>query len=105
MWSENDGVSVTGRDVTIDEHQINPGIENENENYPEESSKDPWADRAQGMVCATCVFYVEKKSSSKLSIEIGRCRCNAPTMNGYPVVYPTDWCGSHKLDEEKLLCG
>lgn len=23
-------------------------------------------------------------------------------MNGYPVVFETDWCGDHKLDENKL---
>jgi len=34
--------------------------------------------------------------------QIGRCRRHAPTMNGYPAVFPTDWCGDHKLDEEKL---
>jgi hypothetical protein len=22
-------------------------------------------------------------------------------MNGFPVVYETDWCGDHKLDESK----
>ena len=33
---------------------------------------------------------------------LGRCRRRAPTMNGYPVVYMTDWCGDHKLDESKV---
>jgi hypothetical protein len=23
-------------------------------------------------------------------------------MNGWPVMFPGDWCGDHKLDEEKL---
>ncbi len=32
---------------------------------------------------------------------VGRCRRHAPTMNGYPAVYMTDWCGDHKLDENK----
>lgn len=27
----------------------------------------------------------------------GRCRRHAPTMGGYPVVFPDDWCGDHKL--------
>jgi hypothetical protein len=33
---------------------------------------------------------------------IGRCRRHAPTMNGYPVVYITDWCGDHRIDENKV---
>jgi hypothetical protein len=33
---------------------------------------------------------------------IGRCRKHAPTMGGYPVVYTNDWCGDHKLDENKV---
>jgi hypothetical protein len=32
---------------------------------------------------------------------VGRCRKHAPTMGGYPAVYMTDWCGDHKLDENK----
>lgn len=34
--------------------------------------------------------------------KLGRCRRHAPTMSGYPVVFPSDWCGEHKLDETKL---
>jgi len=34
-------------------------------------------------------------------IQVGRCRKHAPTINGYPVVYMNDWCGDHKLDENK----
>ena len=32
---------------------------------------------------------------------IGRCRRHAPTMSGFPVVFDTDWCGDHKLDETR----
>lgn len=60
-------------------------------------SGDPWAHRAEGMRCATCMWHAEKPGG-----QLGRCRRHAPTMNGYPVVYPTDWCGDHKLDETKL---
>lgn len=71
---------------------------------------DPWKHRAAGMRCATCMWYLPKaaeridwKTVTKPTIaEIGRCRRHAPTMNGYPVVYPADWCGDHKLDETKL---
>jgi hypothetical protein len=33
---------------------------------------------------------------------VGRCRRHAPTMNGYPVVYMSDWCGDHKLNENAI---
>ena len=62
---------------------------------------DPWKHRSAGMTCSTCMWYVEKFNTTKTKTVIGRCRRHAPTMNGYPVVYPTDWCGDHKLDEEK----
>lgn len=67
--------------------------------------KDPWKNRSNGMRCQTCVFYVPKKSSSECTTEIGRCRRNAPTLKGFPAVFPNDWCGEHRIDEEKLLCG
>lgn len=60
---------------------------------------DPWKHRSVKMRCETCMWYAEKNSSADSTI--GRCRRHAPTMNGYPVVYPHDWCGDHKLDEEK----
>lgn len=63
--------------------------------------KDNWQGRSKGMVCATCVFYVPKKSDNPVNA-IGRCRRNAPTMKGFPVVYPRDWCGEHRVDENKL---
>lgn len=64
------------------------------------SNTDPWAHRSQGMRCQTCMWYAPKGSGV-----IGRCRRHAPTMNGYPVVYPNDWCGDHKLNEETLVQG
>jgi hypothetical protein len=33
---------------------------------------------------------------------IGRCRRHAPTMKGFPAVFMSDWCGDHKLDENKI---
>ena len=59
--------------------------------------KDPWAHRSAGMRCATCMWFVAKDPAT-----LGRCRRHAPTMNGYPVVYKTDWCGDHKVDETKI---
>ena len=93
MYAENDGDSRN-----VKECQINPGIKREN---PDPECKDNWKHRSEGMKCKTCMFYVPKGEV----IGFGRCRRNAPTMNGYPAVYATDWCGEHKMDEEKLLCG
>lgn len=57
---------------------------------------DPWANRSEGMRCKTCMWFAPKKD------DIGRCRRHAPTMSGYPVVYASsDFCGDHKLDENK----
>lgn len=60
-------------------------------------SNDPWAHRSEGMRCATCMWFVLKHTG-----KLGRCRRRCPTMNGYPAVYPSDWCGDHKLDESKI---
>ena len=52
---------------------------------------DKW-DQLTGMCCGTCMYYSPKKDG------LGRCRKNAPTMNGFPVVYGAeDFCGAHKL--------
>ena len=52
---------------------------------------DPWKHRSEGMKCKTCMFHVNF-----------RCRRHAPTMQGYPAVYPDDWCGDHKLDKVQM---
>jgi hypothetical protein len=52
------------------------------------TSEDPWKHRSEGMKCKTCMFVCNM-----------RCRRHAPTMQGYPAVYPDDWCGDHKLDK------
>lgn len=59
---------------------------------------DPWAHRSIGMRCSTCMRYVPKAGGAP----VGRCRRHAPTMNGYPVVFEMDWCGDHRLDENKI---
>jgi len=72
--------------------------------------KEPWSYRSNGLKCNTCIWYVEKIKERIGSADsdvnplktIGRCRRHAPTMNGYPVVYMNDWCGDHKLDENKV---
>lgn len=57
-------------------------------------SRDPWKHRSEHMKCVTCMWYCQKAR------DVGRCRKHAPTMGGYPVVFASDWCGDHKLNEE-----
>ncbi len=55
---------------------------------------DNWADRKGRMICGLCMWWSPKGNGA-----MGRCRRRAPTLNGYPVVFATDWCGDHKMDE------
>ena len=63
--------------------------------------RDPWKHRSEKMKCKTCMWFAPKLSNEGRETSIGRCRRHAPSMSGYPVVFTTDWCGDHKLDEEK----
>ena len=71
---------------------------------------DPWKHRSSGMKCGSCMWFVVKivavqkdnNDQSEMRGEFGRCRRHAPTMVGYPAVFASDWCGDHKLDENKL---
>jgi hypothetical protein len=65
---------------------------------PEPTPDDPWVHRSAMMRCGSCMWFVVKQGFTS---GIGRCRRHAPTMNGYPVVFTSDWCGDHKLDENK----
>lgn len=73
---------------------------------PVPMADDPWRDRAKTMRCMSCMFFVFKRPielGGMLSNGfLGRCRRHAPTMSGYPAVFETDWCGDHKLDENKI---
>lgn len=62
---------------------------------------DPWAHRSVNMRCQSCMYYVPKRAGEQLT-QLGRCRRHAPTMAGFPAVFETDWCGDHKLDENRL---
>jgi len=67
--------------------------------------EDRWAHRSAGMLCQTCMYYVKKVEDTgpRLgSVEVGRCRRHAPTINGWPVMFKEDWCGDHRIDENKL---
>ena len=69
---------------------------------------DNWKHRSEGMCCGRCVFFVEKvrrpieEARPVPAKLLGRCRKHAPTLNGWPAVFDGDWCGDHKLDEEKI---
>ncbi len=68
-------------------------------------SNDPWEHRSSKMRCLTCMWFVEKEPAQdcpRTEKRVGRCRRHAPTMGGYPVVFSTDWCGDHKLDENAI---
>lgn len=71
----------------------------------EEMSDDSWKHRSLNMRCHTCMWFVFKEPMvppQQDKSSIGRCRRHAPTISGYPVVYNHDWCGDHKLDENKI---
>lgn len=71
---------------------------------------DNWKHRRAGMRCSTCISFVpkvlqevhEKEATATRKPVLGRCRRYAPTMRGWPVIFESDWCGEHRLDEEKL---
>ena len=60
---------------------------------PEKSFEpdDLWMHRSDEMRCYSCMHYNNF-----------RCRKHAPTLDGWPAVYPRDWCGDHKLDKERM---
>ena len=63
---------------------------------------DNWKHRSQKMLCGCCMYFMSKVDKDSKITLLGRCRRNAPTMKGWPVMYTTDWCGDHKLDENKI---
>lgn len=70
------------------------------------ATADPWAQRSAGMRCRTCMFFVEKTvengpRSYPPQGALGRCRRHAPTLQGFPAVFALDWCGDHKLNENR----
>ena len=80
---------------------------------------DNWKHRSQGMKCNTCIWFVvknlpsdESNGNSKAECgtckapdprgKLGRCRRHAPSANGFVPVFESDWCGDHRLDENKI---
>lgn len=65
---------------------------------------DNWKHRSKGMKCRTCMWFVLKDAGVRLFPEgmaVGRCRRHSPTMGGWVIVRDGDWCGDHRLDENK----
>lgn len=58
---------------------------------------DNWEHKIDTMTCKYCMWYAPKRSEL-----LGRCRMHAPTLKGWPAMFPNDWCGDHKLDDQKL---
>lgn len=88
--------------LALEEQERAPDKTAEDPRLPQVAA-DPWVHRSAKMSCATCMWYVEKARpvDAGEAVKLGRCRRHAPTMSGYPVVFPSDWCGDHKLDEAK----
>ncbi len=75
--------------------------------FPEVSPGNPdnWKHRSKDMRCGTCIYFVEKRTTGERNLDaktLGRCRRRSPTINGWPAVFDEDWCGDHKIDEEKI---
>ena len=62
---------------------------------------DNWQNRAAVMRCDNCMAFVPKVSTDG-EVRIGRCRRHAPTISGFPAVFPGDWCFDHRLDENRI---
>lgn len=69
-------------------------------------TSDPWKHRSITMKCKTCMWFVPKaplvENQESPVYDLGRCRKNPPTLEGFPVVFVNDWCGKHRIDENKL---
>lgn len=68
-------------------------------------SDDLWKHRSHVMRCRTCMRFVPKTADLGVLPPrrfLGRCRRHAPTQNGFVPVFDADWCGDHRLDENKV---
>lgn len=76
----------------------------------EKLKPDPWKHRAIGMRCHSCMWFVVKAQqpdtpqppSNSANGSLGRCRRHAPSATGFVPVFERDWCGDHRLDENKV---
>lgn len=58
--------------------------------------KDNWVAHTSTHTCKFCMWFKAKTN------KVGRCIINAPTIKGFPVVYETDTCGEHRLNDKAL---
>lgn len=65
------------------------------------SDEDNWKHKTAGTRCEVCMWFVYKQGKEE-PLQVGRCRRHAPTINGFPAVFGADWCGDHRLDENKI---
>ena len=67
-------------------------------------NEDNWKHKSLSMTCTTCMWFVEKaKIGNDVTTKaLGRCRRHSPTLGGWPALWSNDWCGDHKIDEEKI---
>ena len=53
---------------------------------------DNWRKGNNRYICNTCAHYLNY-----------RCRKHAPRgLEGWPAVFPTDYCGDHKMDKHTM---
>ena len=65
-------------------------------------AQDNWRHRSSGLRCRTCMWFVPKVREDDKDIGFGRCRRHAPGANGWVPVFATDFCGDHRLDENRI---
>ena len=78
---------------------------------------DNWKHRSTTMKCSSCMWFTQKvptdrpdrpdrpeKTAGDSTSILGRCKRHSPctVVIGWPVVFSTDWCGDHKIDENKI---
>lgn len=83
------------------------GNQEERLRYVKGEAIDPWVHRTALMKCENCMWFVLKKieiegPASMIAGTLGRCRRHSPELGGFPAVFKSDWCGDHKLDENKI---
>lgn len=67
------------------------------------TTDDNWEHRSKKMKCSTCMYFVIKQTMKpSVNLNLGRCRRKSPSISGFPAVFESDWCGDHKLDENKI---
>jgi hypothetical protein len=59
-------------------------------------AEDNWKHLDTTMTCEFCMYWVLKDN------KLGRCRKHAPTLDGWPATYMSDWCGDHKLHNDPM---